>query len=384
MGACESRDLHLFCRVTFIESEDAAEVAKRERLLHRDMDLIEAYCSRDESLEHLCFRVEEWIFDYAINTSFRVEDDHPVGTTFAVGIRKCFVPPPQDDYPHRPSIAAEMEHHWEVHRPDKTQLGQLLTHPDEQEICFTGAWFGATHYCQGLVLCCGPRIRRQPPHDGIYHNDECSGGGPSPESSPTKASPRESPRSSPALAPEAQAVSYREAAASPSMSPSMSQSISPSTSPSMSPAMSPAMSPSATPRSPALGPVSALKGGRRTSQVAPEGPHASLYASPGLVGIPGALEGGASSASGPASPVPASPGPASPGPASPGPASPGPGGGGRRRVILPALNAGPPGSPAPHGSIGQLVGTSPALSSSAQSPALAPRKSAQRKSAKKP
>jgi hypothetical protein len=126
-------------------------------------DLVEARCSRRETLEHLCFRVEEWVYDYAVNTSLKVEDDHPTETTFAVGIYKVLLPPPLHVTEERPAVAAEMENHWDRHYPDRTPLGSLLSHPEEQELCFTGDWFAATHHCQGLVLCCGPKLRRLPP-----------------------------------------------------------------------------------------------------------------------------------------------------------------------------------------------------------------------------
>ena len=164
MGAVESRSLHLFCKVVFLD--EGEEI--KERLVHEDVDLILAYCTRQESLEHLCFRVEEWIWDYAINMSFKPEDDHPDNTTFAIGIKKCFVPPPQDEWAGKPAVAMEMGHHWEEHQSsDDNQLGSLLTHPHEQEICFTGVWFAATYLLQGAVLCCGPPLRRLPPHDGF-------------------------------------------------------------------------------------------------------------------------------------------------------------------------------------------------------------------------
>ena len=34
-------------------------------------------------------------------------------------------------------------------------------------LCLTGDWFASTYALQSLTLCCGPKLRRLPPHDGI-------------------------------------------------------------------------------------------------------------------------------------------------------------------------------------------------------------------------
>jgi len=36
-----------------------------------------------------------------------------------------------------------------------------------QMLCLTGDWFASTYALQSLTLCCGPKLRRLPPHDGI-------------------------------------------------------------------------------------------------------------------------------------------------------------------------------------------------------------------------
>ena len=34
-------------------------------------------------------------------------------------------------------------------------------------LCLTGDWFASTYALQSLTLCCGPKLRRLPPHDGV-------------------------------------------------------------------------------------------------------------------------------------------------------------------------------------------------------------------------
>ena len=139
--------------------------------VHQGVDVVWAYCTPRESLEHLCFRLEEWIFEYGINCSFKPTEDHPDNTTFAIFVRAVFVPPPEEHSVENPSYAAVMGHHWQEHKPDRVRLAKLVSHPDEQLLCLTGTWFAATYALQGCSLVCGPKLRRLPPHDGD-HDDE--------------------------------------------------------------------------------------------------------------------------------------------------------------------------------------------------------------------
>ena len=136
--------------------------------VHAGRDLVHMYSIMTESLEHLIFRLEEWVFEYAINTSYSPNEDHPPNTTFAIGVRSIFIPLMlENGRAESPEVAADLVrthtckqtqhfilhirqfinycilsipishtftqgHHWNEHRPDTTQLRHLMSHPEEQ------------------------------------------------------------------------------------------------------------------------------------------------------------------------------------------------------------------------------------------------------------
>ena len=162
MGAIESRETHFRVRIHYVDNRED------EGIYHTGVDLVDVRACPSESLESLCFRVEEFVWEYAINLSMDHDHDHPEHVLFSLKAEEVHVPPIQEDHEKGYGLRSLTSGVWKSYPVDgcRFPLNQIISRPEDQPLTVSGQWFAATHCCQSLAFCAGPKLRREPDHDG--------------------------------------------------------------------------------------------------------------------------------------------------------------------------------------------------------------------------